>query len=98
MKIGMINQLGFGNELSNIQNKQNVNETGFGNLLKGFVSEVNNQQLEVGKATEDYIQGKNDVELHEVMIAAEKAKTSLQLLTEIRNKSIDMYKELIRMQ
>ena len=39
-----------------------------------------------------------DVELHEVMIAGEKAKTNLDLLMEIRNKALDMYKELTRMQ
>jgi flagellar hook-basal body complex protein FliE len=46
--------------------------------------------------TKDFIMGK-DVELHEVMIAGEKAKTTLELLMEIRNKAVDMYKELIRM-
>ena len=40
----------------------------------------------------------DDVEIHDVMIAGEKAKTSLELLMEIRNKTIDMYKELIRME
>jgi flagellar hook-basal body complex protein FliE len=30
------------------------------------------------------------------MIAGEKAKTSLQLLMEIRNKAVDMFKELTR--
>jgi flagellar hook-basal body complex protein FliE len=32
------------------------------------------------------------------MIAGEKAKTSLDLLVEIRNKTIDMYRELTRLQ
>jgi flagellar hook-basal body complex protein FliE len=32
------------------------------------------------------------------MVAGEKAKTSLELLMEIRNKTIDMYKELTRIQ
>jgi flagellar hook-basal body complex protein FliE len=32
------------------------------------------------------------------MIAGEKAKTSLDLLVEIRNKAVDMYKELTRIQ
>ena len=44
----------------------------------------------------DFIVGKN-VELQDVMISAEKAKTSLELLMEIRNKAIDMYKELTNM-
>jgi flagellar hook-basal body complex protein FliE len=32
------------------------------------------------------------------MIAAEKAKTSFELLMELRNKTIEAYRELIRMQ
>lgn len=71
-------------------------KSSFGEFLSGVVKDVNNQQLNSKKVTEDFISGK-DVELHEVMIAGEKAKTSLQLLMEIRNKTIDMYKELTKM-
>jgi flagellar hook-basal body complex protein FliE len=39
-----------------------------------------------------------EVDLHEVMIAVEKAKTSFDLLMEIRNKTIDAYREIMRMQ
>ncbi len=69
----------------------------FGDLLGGFVKQVNQDQLHSAAMTNDFVNGK-DVELHEVMIAGEKAKTSLDLLMEIRNKSLDMYKELTRMQ
>ncbi len=39
-----------------------------------------------------------DVDLHDVMIAVEKAKTSFDLLMEVRNKTIDAYRELMRIQ
>lgn len=76
-----------------------VNKTAdsFGSVLTGFIKDVNQSQLDSGKATVDFINGKN-IELHEVMIAGEKAKTQLELLLEIRNKALDMYKELTRMQ
>ncbi len=70
----------------------------FGNVLSDFIGQVNQSQIEAGKITEDFIAGKNNVEIHDVMIAGEKAKTSFELLMEIRNKTIDMYKELTRMQ
>ncbi|MFO8085997.1 MAG: flagellar hook-basal body complex protein FliE [Desulfobacterales bacterium] len=38
------------------------------------------------------------VELHEMMIAMEKADISLRLLVQIRNKAIDAYQEIMRMQ
>jgi len=68
----------------------------FENVFSDFIGEVNKTQLDSSKLTSDFLNGKN-VELHEVMIAGEKAKTSFELLMEIRNKAVDMYKELSRM-
>jgi len=42
--------------------------------------------------------GGEAVDLHEVMVAVEKAKTSFDLLMEIRNKALDAYREIMRMQ
>jgi flagellar hook-basal body complex protein FliE len=67
------------------------------NVFKELIEDTIEKQKESQQLTEDFINGK-DVELYEVMIASEKAKTSLELLMEIRNKSIDMYRELMRMQ
>ncbi len=94
MKIGITNGI-ISNPLLNETNNKPV-KPGFDNLLTGFIKEVNSSQLEAGKLVTEFING-GDVQLHEVMIAGEKAKTNLELLMEIRNKSIDMYKELIRM-
>ena len=93
MKISGINsfpQIGKINEV----NKNNDGK--FGNVLSDFVKQVNTEQQNAKQITNDFIEGK-DVEIHEVMIAGEKASTSLDLLIEIRNKAIDMYKELSRM-
>lgn len=68
----------------------------FGGTLSELVGNVNQTQKESQKAVQDFISG-NGVELHEVMIAGAKAKTSLELLMELRNKTVDMYKELTRM-
>ncbi len=75
-------------------NKHVVNEN-FGNALTELIKTVNDSQQESQKAIQDFVSG-NGVELHEVMIAGEKAKTNLELLMEIRNKAIDMFKELTR--
>lgn len=81
-------------------NKNLINDnknTGFENVLKDLIGNVNQSQLDSNQLTNEFLGG-GDVELHEVMIAGEKAKTSLDLLVEIRNKAVDMYKELTRMQ
>lgn len=79
--------------------KQEVNKTtvsGFGNLLTDFIGDVNKAQIDASKSTQSFING-DPIEIHDVMIAGEKAKTSLELLMEIRNKTVDMYRELTRM-
>ncbi len=89
--VGNILSKGLTNEV-----KQN-NGADFKNVLTDFIGSVNQDQNSVNKLTNDFILGDN-VEIQDVMIAAEKAKTSLELLMEIRNKTIDMYKELNRIE
>jgi flagellar hook-basal body complex protein FliE len=69
----------------------------FNNVFTDFIGDVNKMQGDSATATNDFIIGGN-TELHDVMIAGEKARTSLELLMEIRNKAVDMYKELTRIQ
>jgi len=69
----------------------------FANTLSEFASDVNSFQKESEIMTEKLIKGE-PVDLHDVMIAAEKAKTSFQLLLELRNKVLDLYREVSRLQ
>ncbi len=69
----------------------------FGETLQRAMTDVNALQTEAGKAVDKMVGGEN-VDLHEVMIAVEKAKTSFDLLMEIRNKALDAYREIMRMQ
>lgn len=45
----------------------------------------------------DYMKGK-DVAVHDIMIAMGKAKTELQLIVEVRNKLLEAYQEVTRIQ
>ena len=78
------------------QSHKGISNSQFPNVLDEFVKGVNNDQMKSKEISADFIEGK-DVEIHEVMIAGQKAKTSLELLMQIRNKTVDMYKELTRM-
>jgi flagellar hook-basal body complex protein FliE len=69
----------------------------FGDTLKTAMGDVNALQQQAGQAVDKMVAGQ-DVDLHDVMLAVEKAKTSFQLLMEIRNKTIDAYRELMRVQ
>lgn len=69
----------------------------FGEMVTEFIKGVNDQQFESKEMLTKFIEGE-DVELHDVMIAGQKAKTSLELLMEIRNQSVSAFRELTKMQ
>lgn len=73
------------------------NNVSFANMLKDKLSEVNEKQLDADKTTESFIKGE-DVDIHDVMIKTEEAKLSLELAVQVRNKLIEAYQEISRMQ
>ena len=60
------------------------------------ISEVDALGKESEKLTQDAVLGRVD-NLHDVMIAAEKAKTAMNLTLEVRGKLLESYKEIMRM-
>lgn len=68
----------------------------FGNILKDQMSQINQLQSEAAQAKQIYAVG-GDIDLHNVMIAGEKAELSLQLAMQVRNKMINAYQEITRM-
>lgn len=82
---------------SELKEKAKESVESFQNVLKEFISDVNRLQHEAGEAIEKAIAGEVD-NIHDVMIAVEKAKTSFELLMEVRNKMLEAYKELMRLQ
>ncbi len=79
------------------QDSQNVQSTGFEDLIKNFVADVNGDLLEAKKAEELLQSGKAE-NLIDVMAKIEKADISLRFATELRNKAIEAYQEIMRMQ
>ncbi|MFN3196474.1 MAG: flagellar hook-basal body complex protein FliE [Chlorobiota bacterium] len=69
----------------------------FTDTLSEFVGDVNSLQLESKEKSEAFIKGE-PVDIHDVMISSQKAKTSFELLMELRNKALELYKEVSRMQ
>ena len=69
----------------------------FADVLGNMVREVNAKQAAASEAVTGVIAGEN-VPLHSAMIAIEEASVSFQLMVEVRNKLLDSYQELMRMQ
>ncbi len=69
----------------------------FSNTLGKLVDEVNLKQIEARDSVNALLSGQN-VPLHQTMIAMEEASVSFQLMVEVRNKLLESYQELMRMQ
>ena len=69
----------------------------FSSFLKNSIEKVNETQIQSDKLTEKLALGQ-DVDLHEVMITSQKASVAMQLTLEIRNKAVEAYQEMMRMQ
>ena len=74
-----------------------VQSAGFGDVLNQFVGEVNEKQLASSQAVNDLLSGK-DVPLHQAMIAMQEAGVAFQMMVEVRNKLLQGYQDLMRMQ
>ena len=70
---------------------------GFVDSLNAAVSRVNSAQVEADRAVEQLHAGEAK-NLHEVMITMEKADISLRLMVQMRNKAVEAYQEIMRMQ
>ena len=81
----------------NQQGGKKESDVTFVGALKDFTADVNKMQIDANDASERFIKGE-PVDIHDVMISAEKAKTSFQLLIELRNKGLDLYREVLRIQ
>jgi flagellar hook-basal body complex protein FliE len=84
---------------TNSNNKIDDSEAGksFQNMLNDAISSVNNEQVEGYKAMEGIATGKV-TNLQEAVQRIEEAELSLKLALEVKNKALNAYKEVMRMQ
>jgi flagellar hook-basal body complex protein FliE len=69
----------------------------FAEALKGSIAEVNQAQVAADRASEQMAVGETK-NLHETMIKLEEADISLRLMVQVRNKAVEAYQEIMRMQ
>ena len=72
-------------------------ENDFRNTLMDAMKEVNGLQMQSAENVTRVTSGEN-VDLHEVMIASAEAGVAFDLMMEIRNKLLEAYQEVQRMQ
>lgn len=83
--------------LSSVPAKKPTDSPSFGELLQRQLEQVNQLQKEADRLTKELLTGEVE-HLHQVTVAAEQAGLALQLTVQIRNKLIEAYQEISRMQ
>lgn len=74
-----------------------VTAPGFSDMFEKFVRGVDHKKKISAKETQDLILGRSD-NIHEAVVKSEESKLAFNLMIEVRNKLVDSYKELMRMQ
>ena len=95
------NEVLFNSKFKNITNEKNTDEekssVSFGDTLKKCIDDTNDRMIKSSEATTSFIKGE-DVNIDEVMIKGQEASLSLQFLTQTRDKLLEGYNQLSKMQ
>jgi len=70
----------------------------FGALMKESLDRVSESQSQAKALATAFESGDASVELPEVMVALQKANVSFQAITQVRNKLLNAYQEVMNMQ
>ena len=74
-----------------------ADEDKFSNVLRGAIDKVNEQSNVANEAVDGFLHGDDSQSLAEVMVATQKASISFRAMTEVRNRLIEAYREVMNM-
>ena len=97
MKIDAIKPTAVVRQVGTAAKAANDGGTDFGKLLSAALDNVNQLQTNAAKASIDLAAGTIQ-DISQVTIASEKAAIALQLTMQVRNKVVEAYQEMMRMQ
>ena len=92
-----INSSGSISGAGGISGGDSVGQKSFADTLNDAIQNVNELQKSSDKAMQNLATGRTD-NVAEVMITAEKADIALKLMVQVRNKIIDAYQDIMKMQ
>lgn len=69
----------------------------FSAMLQQSINKVNEVQTQAKQLSEAFALGDPNVDLSEVMVAVQKASVSFQAITQVRNKLVSAYQEIMNM-
>ena len=86
-----------GAELRPVESTPQPPAAEFGSLLKDSLHAVNEAQQISRQAKAEFLSGTGDKSLAEVMVASQKANLSFRAVTEVRNKLVTAYQDIMNM-
>ena len=69
----------------------------FSTLMRNAINEVNTQQQAAAKLSDAFERGAPGVELTDVMIQMQKASVSFEAITQVRNRLVSAYQDIMNM-
>lgn len=84
-------------QVDSLQPMQGTDKSGFGQMLKEAVSAVNETQMKAGEMQQAYELGDDNVDLTQVMIQMQKASVSFEAMTQVRNRLVSAYQDIMNM-
>lgn len=78
-------------------NKQGAGGGSFSDILNNAITKLNDTQTRADNLAVEFLTGEVQ-DLHQVTIAMQEAKLTMQLAVEVRNKVVEAYQEISRMQ
>lgn len=70
----------------------------FGDILTDSINQVNENQAKAKELTSAFSEGAPGVDLPEVMVALQKSSVSFQAVSQVRNRLLSAYQEVMSMQ
>lgn len=93
LKLDQSNQVDSNNNKSGNEN----DKVDFGGVLEKQLSAVNDKQVDAEQTSQQFVDG-DDIDVHKAMLSTQEAKLSLELAIQVRNKLVEAYQELNKMQ
>src|SRR5262245_48899756 len=86
-----------GSPVGNIASQKTAQPGSFASLMQRGVDEVNRTQNTASNMADAFERGVPGVELSDVMLETQKASVSFRALTEVRNRFVSVYQEIMNM-
>lgn len=85
------------NEARGIDGTQSSDRVGFSDMLRDAVDSVNETQMQSSSLQSAFEMGDPEVDITQVMIQMQKASVSFEAMTQVRNRLVSAYQDIMNM-